>query len=173
MFLWQNEQQMETWTNYSSTHCRKREGVMQLSEIWQETESGKKCPILQKQFSFAVKNRIYEENRSSTYYVQYLIIIWLRTSTTMLKTLRVNHQSVWNKKYSLLNGYAEDQKVCLKLEIPEEESQSLKNKTNRVNKNGRHMHGRFGFYNNNIAGLSANQRPAFSGWSVGHVTHNL
>ena len=44
----------------------------------------------------------------------------------------------------------------------EEESQSLKNKTNRVNKNGRHMHGRFGFYNN-TAGLSANQRPAFSG----------
>ena len=26
---------------------------------------------------------------------------------------------------------------------------------------------------NNIAGLSANQRAAFSGWSVDHVKHNL
>ena len=52
--------------------------------------------------------------------------------------------------------------------LPEEESQSLKNKTNRVNI----QMAAIAIYNN-IAGLSANQRPAFSGWSVGHVTHRL
>ena len=78
---------------------------------------------------------IYMYNINYNFYC-HLIIIWLRTSIYNAKNFASKPSICLKQKVFISKRICRGPWVCLKLEISEEESQSLKNKTNRVNKNG-------------------------------------